>query len=221
MKNLETAILRGNLDEVEKCLEAFDLVEDSRICTRSLKAKRAKLNMITKKSQYNLLAVAIDNKHLDIVELFIKRNFSLEFEKDDYYNETKSSYEVPLLQRSVDTGNRTLVQLLLQSGANVEERQSGSGYFFGNSRSTLALEEGCTAMHHAAVHNYEEIAMELLKYGAAVTHSNYKKAMPMHYAAEKARKSANGEITLQSRSYSCRMLYKRFYREFFAIALRR
>lgn len=181
-EELKAAALEGDLSKVKSLLEAFDLIEDSKICTRSMKAKRAKLNLMTKQMQYTLLDIAVCNEHLDIIELFLNNNFTLEFQTSDEYDIEMLDRNVPLLHTAVDARNKSLVELLLKSGANVNEKTQNTRVSWSDS--------GCfvtglktTPLHIAAENNDKEIALELLKYGANIATVGCSKRNAMHFAA--------------------------------------
>lgn len=181
-EELQAAVLEGDLSKVTRLLKAFDLIQDSKICTRSMTAKRAKLNMMTKQMQFTLLDIAIYNDHLNIVKLFLDKKFTLEFEKSDGHNDIKMfDYNVPLLHTAVNTGNKSLVELLLKSGADVNEKALTSRCTC--SKGCFRPESKTAAIHFAAKRNYEEIVSVLLEYGASVATLDLDKQNAMHFAA--------------------------------------
>lgn len=108
---LSRAVQRGDLKRTRDYLEAFD-VDDDKIYTRSMTAKRAKFQPLTKQQQYDLLSFAISKRHLKVVKELIHKGFCLNFED-------LASVEVPLLQKAVETGDKDLVEILLINGADV------------------------------------------------------------------------------------------------------
>lgn len=105
---LSGAVKSGNSSEVKTLLECFN----SSTGKKKLR-KQKKLETLTHQEQFNLFSEAISNGHTEIVKLFLKSNFEVNYGDLD---STKSS----LLHSAIETGNLEIVQLLIDFGADIK-----------------------------------------------------------------------------------------------------
>lgn len=167
-EKLKIIVSQGNLEKAKKLLmlEAFDL-GDLKVLEGATESKRAKLQPMSKKYQYELLSNAIDNKNLEMVKL--DKGFELNFEDDDY------SAKVPLLQMAIHSGNEIITKELIINGANVNSKTI-EGHMFVNA--------GETALHYAIVKKQENIVKFLTEFGADLHVCDDISQTLMHVAAK-------------------------------------
>lgn len=153
---LQDAVKQENLEQVQKLL-AFVELEN----TTSNNESCTKLNSVKIQHQFDLFSIAVEKKNRDIMKLFIKKGFELNYENLKWT-------EVPLLQKAVETGDVKIVQLLLIAGANIDGPKTGY-----------------SPLHCAAKNNEEDIVQLLLDAFADFDKFDESNRTPLHLAAEK------------------------------------
>lgn len=154
-EKLMQATKEGNLREVENLLAIIDW--------NSTNVRVRGTNLFHSKAEthkFELLSKAIENKNLQMIELFVKSGFKLNFKKID--NEGAS-----LLIKATETEDRGVVEFLLNHGAQVNGSNNDS------------------ALHQASRDGRVNIALLLLDRGALVNKLDYHRKVPLHWAAER------------------------------------
>ena len=92
----------------------------------------------------------------------------------------KYGWRVPALHHAVQNGNRDVVQMLLDSGVDIEARDSRAGVGV----EARDCGEGLTALHVAALRGYTQIVQLLIDSGSEIDAKDRHGETPLHYAAE-------------------------------------
>lgn len=178
-EKLKLAVTEGNLEETIQLLEAFDLDDGSKICTRAMKAKRMKLEPMTRELQHQLYKLAIRNDRLAIVKLLTSKGLTVNYE------DLKSKR--PLLQIAVYFGKVAITRELLINGANVNAVHQWRILTAGSNEVRNIRQ--MTALHIAASKIYENqstLVKMLLDFGADVNACESDLSTPIHYAVRKS-----------------------------------
>lgn len=127
------AIDMDQVEEVKDLLKNYDLEDNSsKICTRSMTAKRARMQRMSEKLKLTVLEAAIVGESLDILNLLLANGFRLNysfFEAAEILQLPLSSrfdaseckiHSDPLLHLAISTRNREIVELLLKNGVDLK-----------------------------------------------------------------------------------------------------
>lgn len=166
LSQLKQAVVEGNLDELKR-------LEDSYV--KFINGPEAN-GFYLRNIQYDLMSVAVEKKYLEVIEFFISKGIDLGF--------TSFEKDRPLLQKAVATKNAKLVEVFLESGAEVNQIDM-SGFDIADALLPSICEQGTNALHLAAAKGSKEIVEQLLSYGADITATDHFDVTAIHFASSR------------------------------------
>lgn len=167
---LLAAIIGEHEVKVKELLKSCDVDSDARICTRSMSAKKSNVTRISRDDQLIILAVAV-KKSPEILKLLLSKGFNCN-------NQGPGSSGLLLLE-AIDTHDIETVKIILEQGADVNEKLARSEVL-----TRINPDKGSTALHYAAQQGCVDIFKLLLDLGADISaRSDEDKLSAMQYAA--------------------------------------
>lgn len=153
-EKLMLATKEGNLEEVKNLLAIINW-DGANVQVRRGRDFHPKAEI----HKFDLLKKAIKNKNLEMIELFVNDGFKLNYKKLDE--------DTSLLIKATETGDKSVVEYLLNRGAKIDGCEDDS------------------ALHQASRDGHVDIVELLLYRGADINKRDYQKRVPLHWAAEK------------------------------------